>query len=454
MATFFNLSSPPSMVFSHGKLRSCHPPFSFAFPFATELKSDRGWGNGRLVSLQVKCLNDPTRDATESEPTSLSSGSSTSTGISSYSWCAGLGGLGFLETGYLTYSKLTGSDAFCPIGGGSCGDILNSNYAVVFGTLFVYIPIFLVLKTTNSFDLGSSYSLFYFSKNDSGSLGRIVLVGSRSIAATEVKGMELLQTSIPLPLIGMVAYGVVAALALKLAAKDLPSGIDESNGGLILLGTTTSMATASAYFLYILSTQFPGASCSYCLASVLLSFSLFFTTAKILGWQKIREELGLQLCISGLVLAALSNSYSASSLPPARFGDKFLPFSPTEIKAPSSPLAIKLAAHLRSIGAKMYGAFWCSHCLEQKQMFGREAAKLLDYVECFPDGYKTGTELGKECSKIKIEGFPMWVINGKVLKGYQEFPDLAKESGFEAGEFSQELAELAKQSAEANSQPS
>ncbi|XP_024979917.1 thiol-disulfide oxidoreductase LTO1 [Cynara cardunculus var. scolymus] len=392
MATFFNLSSPPSMVFSHGKLRSCHPPFSFAFPFATELKSDRGWGNGRLVSLQVKCLNDPTRDATESEPTSLSSGSSTSTGISSYSWCAGLGGLGFLETGYLTYSKLTGSDAFCPIGGGSCGDILNSNYAVVFG--------------------------------------------------------------IPLPLIGMVAYGVVAALALKLAAKDLPSGIDESNGGLILLGTTTSMATASAYFLYILSTQFPGASCSYCLASVLLSFSLFFTTAKILGWQKIREELGLQLCISGLVLAALSNSYSASSLPPARFGDKFLPFSPTEIKAPSSPLAIKLAAHLRSIGAKMYGAFWCSHCLEQKQMFGREAAKLLDYVECFPDGYKTGTELGKECSKIKIEGFPMWVINGKVLKGYQEFPDLAKESGFEAGEFSQELAELAKQSAEANSQPS
>ncbi|KAI3747688.1 hypothetical protein L6452_10273 [Arctium lappa] len=396
MATFFNLSSSPSsMVFSHGNTRSCHPPLfsSFAFPFATELKSDRGWGHGRLVSLQVKCLNDPTRDATESEPTSLSSGSSTSTGISSYSWCAGLGGLGFLETGYLTYSKLTGSDAFCPIGGGSCGDILNSNYAVVFG--------------------------------------------------------------IPLPLIGMVAYGVAAALALKLAAKDLPFGIDESNGGLILLGTTTSMATASAYFLYILNTQFPGASCSYCLASVLLSFSLFLITAKILGWQKIREEVGLQLCIVGLVLAALSNSYSASPQPPpARFGNEFLPYTPTEIKAPSSPLALKLATHLRSIGAKMYGAFWCSHCLEQKQMFGREAAKLLDYVECYPDGYKTGTELGKECSKIKIEGFPMWVINGKVLKGYQEFPDLAKASGFEAGEFSEELAELAKQSAEANIQPS
>ncbi|KAJ9540894.1 hypothetical protein OSB04_027400 [Centaurea solstitialis] len=397
MATFFNLSSPPSSrLFSHGNphIHHHHHPLSssFSFPSVTQLKSDRGWSGGRLVSMQVKCLNDPARDVTESEPSSLSSGSSTSTGISSYSWCAGLGGLGFLETGYLAYSKLSGSEAFCPVGGGSCGDILNSSYAVVFG--------------------------------------------------------------IPLPLIGMVAYGVAAALALKLAAKDVPFGIGENNGGLILLGTTTSMATASAYFLYILSTQFPGASCSYCLASALLSFSLFFTTANTLGWQKIREEVGLQLCIAGLVLAALSNAYSASPLPPARFGDKFLPYTPTEIKAPSSPLALKLAAHLRSIGAKMYGAFWCSHCLEQKQMFGSEAAKLLDYVECFPDGYKTGTPLGKECSKTIIEGFPMWVINGKVLKGYQEFPELAKASGFEAGEFSQELAELAKQSAEANIQPS
>lgn len=79
----------------------------------------------------------------------------------------------------------------------------------------------------------------------------------------------------------MVAYGAAALLALKLAAKDSPFGIDESNGGLILLGITTSMATASAYFLYILSTQFPGASCSYCLVSALLSFLLFFTNAKV-----------------------------------------------------------------------------------------------------------------------------------------------------------------------------
>ncbi|KAJ0802764.1 putative Thioredoxin-like superfamily [Helianthus annuus] len=93
------------------------------------------------------------------------------------------------------------------------------------------------------------------------------------------------------------------------------------------------------------------------------------------------------------------------------FGEKFLPYSSTEIKAPSSPLALKLAAHLRSVGAKMYGAFWCSHCLEQKEMFGQEAANMLDYGECYPDGFKIGTPPSQECKEVKIRGFPMWVIN-------------------------------------------
>ena len=43
----------------------------------------------------------------------------------------------------------------------------------------------------------------------------------------------------------------------------------------------------------------------------------------------------------------------------------------TEITTESSPFAISLARHLHSIGAKMYGAFWCSHCNEQKQVHVR-----------------------------------------------------------------------------------
>lgn len=47
-----------------------------------------------------------------------------------------------------------------------------------------------------------------------------------------------------------------------------------------------------------------------------------------------------------------------------------IPFFATEVTTPSSTFAVSLARHLHSIGAKMYGAFWCSHCLEQKQVIG------------------------------------------------------------------------------------
>lgn len=48
------------------------------------------------------------------------------------------------------------------------------------------------------------------------------------------------------------------------------------------------------------------------------------------------------------------------------------------------------------------------------QMFGSQAVKQLDYVECFPDGYRNGTKMEKACADAKIEGFPTWVINGQV----------------------------------------
>ena len=36
--------------------------------------------------------------------------------------------------------------------------------------------------------------------------------------------------------------------------------------------------------------------------------------------------------------------------------------------------------YLKETGAKMYGAFWCSHCEDQKETFGAGASDL-PYVE-------------------------------------------------------------------------
>ncbi|KAK9165022.1 hypothetical protein Scep_000213 [Stephania cephalantha] len=351
MAGVLSVSNVPS--FPRSRHISPHRTPSFAAKFK------------RVVILPVKCSPGPIENA-DQEPELASSPSHT--GISSYNWCAGLGVLGFSETGYLTYLKLTDSEAFCPIGGGTCADVLNSDYALVFG--------------------------------------------------------------VPLPLFGMVAYGLVASLGLFLAKKKLPFDIEEDSGRLILLGITTSMSAASAYFLYLLSTKFAGATCSYCLLSAALSFTLFFTIVKDFGLQQIQNVVGLQLFIAGLVVAALNTSYSNSEAVLTNLDQINLPYYETTISTPSSPYALSLAKHLRSIGAKIYGAFWCSHCQEQKKMFGYEAAEILDYVECFPDGFRKGTKIAKECSDVGIEGFPTWVINGKVLSGEQEFSVLAKESGF------------------------
>lgn len=43
----------------------------------------------------------------------------------------------------------------------------------------------------------------------------------------------------------------------------------------------------------------------------------------------------------------------------------------------------------------MYGAFWCSHCYDQKQAFGAEAMAAFPYVECYPEGlHKVGSMQG------------------------------------------------------------
>lgn len=49
------------------------------------------------------------------------------------------------------------------------------------------------------------------------------------------------------------------------------------------------------------------------------------------------------------------------------------------------------------MNTRMYGAFWCSHCYEQKQTLGLEAyAQGVKYVECAKDGLNSQTALCKE----------------------------------------------------------
>ena|ERR1700686_2968921 len=59
---------------------------------------------------------------------------------------------------------------------------------------------------------------------------------------------------------------------------------------------------------------------------------------------------------------------------------------------------------LASKQAKMYGLYWCPHCIEQKEMFG-EAFHHVPYVEC---GIKGSQDEATECKIAGVKLFPSW----------------------------------------------
>merc|ERR1711879_874589 len=91
----------------------------------------------------------------------------------------------------------------------------------------------------------------------------------------------------------------------------------------------------------------------------------------------------------------------------------------------SSPRAMSVAQDLKRIGAKMYGAYWCGHCYNQKGTLGKEAMSLLAYVECDASGYDNKNKL---CESKKVEGYPTWEINGKFYSGEQSLDSLERYS--------------------------
>ena len=65
-----------------------------------------------------------------------------------------------------------------------------------------------------------------------------------------------------------------------------------------------------------------------------------------------------------------------------------------------------LAKCLTDKGAKFYGASWCSHCNNQKEMFG-EAVQYLPYIEC---SAKDSKEQLSVCKDNNITSYPTWIF--------------------------------------------
>ncbi len=85
----------------------------------------------------------------------------------------------------------------------------------------------------------------------------------------------------------------------------------------------------------------------------------------------------------------------------------------------------QIAKCLTEKGVKFYGAYWCSHCAKQKQLFG-SALKYIEYVECsLPD--RTQTPI---CIELGIKTYPTWIFSdGTRLTGEQSLEKLKTQAG-------------------------
>lgn len=86
-----------------------------------------------------------------------------------------------------------------------------------------------------------------------------------------------------------------------------------------------------------------------------------------------------------------------------------------------------LAIHLAKTDAKFYGAAWCSHCQEQKRLFGASADRL-PYIEC--SRYERSGPQAPRCQDAGIRVYPTWIINGRRYEGVLTPPQLVDYSGF------------------------
>ena len=65
--------------------------------------------------------------------------------------------------------------------------------------------------------------------------------------------------------------------------------------------------------------------------------------------------------------------------------------------------------------AVMYGSDLCSHCAEQKELFG-DSFKYINYVDCLKNK--------EECINANIQAYPTWVINGRYYEGVKTLQEL------------------------------
>ncbi|UFP93806.1 vitamin K epoxide reductase family protein [Gloeobacter morelensis] len=232
---------------------------------------------------------------------------------------------------------------------------------------------------------------------------------SQAAFCTEGAGCDLVLQSPYASLFGIPVSALGLGLYLTLLLVALLPRVDRWRWG-ALFGLSLVGVTFSAYLIYLLMFEIV-ALCLYCVASAALIAAIFALTLVGHRWEKPDN---LVLGGLGVVLAGMAGIWGI--------------YNVQSVSAGPLDYSVALAKHLRTTGAKFYGASWCPHCQDQKKAFGEEAERFVPYIECSPGG--RGAPPAKVCTEAGIDGYPTWEIGGKRYEGGYPLKDLARLSGF------------------------
>ena len=225
----------------------------------------------------------------------------------------------------------------------------------------------------------------------------------------------------PLSLFGFLAYATVLLLALMpLLRGGLRAPASEGNRWALFL-VSCGMAVFSLVLMGLLVFEIK-AFCTFCVVSAALSLALFLLSLVGGGWID-RSQLIFRGVMTVLLVGLLGLGWAASADQPVAQSGRAAP----AVISASSPAKIALAEHLSSVGARVFTAYWCPHCHDQKEAFGKEAAAKLQVIECAEDGANSQAQL---CKQQGVQGYPSWQIKGVLDSGVKPLNTLADLSGY------------------------
>ena len=233
--------------------------------------------------------------------------------------------------------------------------------------------------------------------------------------------------SIPLSLLGLISYLLILLMAIFPLIPILKNQKNNISRLTWWSGFYISISTFIFSLILISIMIFKiKAICFFCILSCLISFSILLLNIFGGGWEDYGKLLFRGFIMSvAVILAGLI--WSSSVDPSTKEISNNIQGMPPAVISISSPEKIKLAEHLSKEGAIMYNAYWCPHCHDQKEMFGKEAAEKLNLVECAKDGFNNKREL---CEAKGIKSFPSWEINGSIDAGVKSLKELAEISNY------------------------